>query len=286
MKYCDYCGKEIPAESVFCPECGAKLTHENQDDESTVLLTSNNGSTDPYYSPYPSKKDNSKRLTMLIALVLSIFVLTVAAIFIVKMVKSSGKEDTKKEEVEDQSNDKKKSKEAEEDKQEEPISDTAKPQEAQNEPTGDIDESKPASPEPATGENEDILHIRAVYNDIMTGISNGTYIHYGDESAGGYADRDHIVKRIDLSPGQSHVDPSSTEQYYYEYAGGKYNLVFVYSSVNGNDQNRYYFKDGTMIRWITPDKQYHARDAEYNQREETLYSQGNHEIALAVGRGD
>ena len=143
--FCENCGKQIPDGSAFCPECGANLTRHDPDDESTVLLTSDYSSTysssypsqgydysrppgyDPYYSPNPPKKDNSKRIVLIIALVLAIIALTVAAIFVIKKVTSSDKEDTKTEEVEDKSKNKKKEKKAEAAEEKEDPEDSVKP---------------------------------------------------------------------------------------------------------------------------------------------------------------
>ena len=297
MKYCDHCGKAIPDHALYCDYCGARQIVITDDSETPTEPLNDNSSVpyqaSAYGSPAAEQRPAKGKKTALIAVAAAVLIAAVGLGFLAGRSGSDKKEAQK---VED--SDKKKEKSASHDinqENDQQVNDdseknaeqqSTKAAQQKEQLTENETASQAGSVEAAQTDNADILHIRAVYNDITAGINNGTYIHFGDETAGGYTDRDHIVKRIDLSPGQSHVDPSSTEQYYYEYVNGKYDLVFVYSSVGGNDQNRYYFKDGTMIRWITPDKQYHSRDAEYNQREETLYSQGNREITMIVGRGD
>ena len=134
----------------------------------------------------------------------------------------------------------------------------------------------------------DIIHIRSVVTHIKDKAAQGDLKHFGDKSAGGYTNAQGDIQRIDLGPGQGHVGADTTEEYYFEKKNGKYELIFVFSSDGGKDENRFWFKDDTLIQWNTgsgSDQKAHPVDEEYEEMESTLLGAAYREVTMVSGNG-
>lgn len=89
--------------------------------------------------------------------------------------------------------------------------------------------------------DEKILHIRSVYQDIVTAMQDNTYSRIDfTEALRGYSDGENV--RCIIKPSQSEKE-LYTKYYYYEGS----DLIFAY--YEGLDAHRFYFDHDKLIRW-------------------------------------
>lgn len=92
----------------------------------------------------------------------------------------------------------------------------------------------------------DITQIREWYNQTQSNLENLT-ITKPDSDTTEYRDSYGNIKKLEVIKGDGHY-----EWYFFEHD----KLIFVYTE-NGEDQDRYYFKDDVLIRWIDSYNNYH-----------------------------
>lgn len=92
----------------------------------------------------------------------------------------------------------------------------------------------------------DITQIREWYNQTQNNLGNLTATQT-DSDTTEYKDADGNIKKMEVIKGDGHY-----EWYFFE----NDKLVFVYTE-NDGDEDRYYFKDDALIRWIDSYGNYH-----------------------------
>lgn len=219
---CNTCGMIIKTKGNFCTKCGAPL--------------------------YDKKSKVSKKKIIILIIIL-LLVISVLGYFIY-IWKFSGEHKNRNGEFEVQTNDsdnvnKLKSDESltlDIDKtQENIVSMQEDQQEVSNDKTDNAEQNESDDFEIQESIDEKILHIRSVYQDIVTAMQDNTYSRIDfTEALRGYSDGENV--RCIIKPSQSEKE-LYTKYYYYEGS----DLIFAY--YEGLDAHRFYFDHDKLIRW-------------------------------------
>lgn len=119
---------------------------------------------------------------------------------------------------------------------------------------------------------DEVLRIRNLYNTTQSNLSSLTK----DSSESGkveYYDSDSRLVRMDISANS--VTPY-TKYYYFE--NGELYFAFVF---NGTKENRLYFKDGRLFRWIDESRKTHDKErsnSAFLEWEEIVINDLNYEL--------
>ncbi len=213
-KPCPHCGNMLNKDALFCGECGNALTQSIKQKE----------------LPKSAKKKKDKGLIFLI--VLLVVVLLASAGVVGYVYYQNRSIDIDMPNIEEQNKTKNDSLDNE--------SSTEEPQNEDEETDAGIPSEEPQTIVPNV--SNEVSYIRDVYNDIQSNLSNLKQVKDGNVIK--YYNGDDLV-RLDVPSG---LYDSYTRYYYYD----NNKLIFEFC-FDGEKENRLYFKDYTLFRWIDED---------------------------------
>lgn len=220
---CPHCNSVLKDEAMFCGECGKSVTEEVIESKNSVL-----------------KKKKDKGLVFLIVLLVVVLIASASVIGYIYFQSSSINIETPSIETPADDN-KEESVDVEEDN-----SDVTTSELEQTE-----DSIEPEYIDDNFDVEDEVLRIRGLYNITQSNLSSLTK----DSSESGkvkYYDADSKLVRIDIA---ANSITSYTKYYYFE--NGELYFAFVF---DGAKENRLYFKDNRLFRWIDETGKTHDKE--------------------------
>ncbi len=238
-QFCGNCGMVLDENAEFCGNCGYSISKNNTQQPRQV---SNKAQTSIQETPSPQKKSSSK---IIVVLVLIILLLISSFVGYVAYNNSKIEKDTHV--VSSVQTEKKK--DAEPISKDEPSPTTKEKAEAK---VGNISENTDLQIDnKIENVSEQVSYIRNAYYEIQNSLQTLKTINDGEITK--YY-RNNKVVRLDISSGT--ID-NYTRFYYFD----NEKLIFVFC-FDGNKENRLYFKDNVLFRWI--DENGNTHDNEFN----------------------